>query len=310
VSIAAVESVEVNGLRLGYRELGSGPAVLLLHGWPSSSHLYREVMVPVARTNRALALDLPGFGASDKPLDVHYDFEFFAGALDGFLDALGVDVVALALHDMGGPIGVRWALDRPGRATGIALLNTLLYPDFSPFIAEFVKALGTPEGREYWTGAAGLQATVRLGLADPSNATAELVTAFTEPFATAASRLALAKAGTGLPLRGYADIAARLKTMTIPVRMVYGVHDRILPDIARTVARVQRDIPHAEVIALGNCGHFLQEEAGERVGELLAEFFAATTARSTPAPGRRATRVRTAARSRGPESRGPWSRTG
>jgi haloalkane dehalogenase len=55
------------GTRLGYREMGAGPAVLLVHGWPTSSFLWREVMPTIAETNRVLAIDLPGFGASDKP---------------------------------------------------------------------------------------------------------------------------------------------------------------------------------------------------------------------------------------------------
>jgi pimeloyl-ACP methyl ester carboxylesterase len=62
--------------------------------------------------------------------------------------------------------------------------------------------------------------------------------------------------------------------MTMPVRLVYGEQDRILPDIAETMARVQKDLPQAIVTALPGCGHFLQEEAPEEIGELLASFFA------------------------------------
>ena len=59
--------------------------------------------------NRVVAPDLPGFGASDKPVGVSYDFDFFERALDGFLAALGIDQVGLAVHDLGGPIGLHWA---------------------------------------------------------------------------------------------------------------------------------------------------------------------------------------------------------
>ena len=65
-----------------------------------------------------------------------------------------------------------------------------------------------------------------------------------------------------------------LPSVQAPVRVIYGEQDRILPDIADTVARIQRDVPHAVVTALPDCGHFLQEEAGPQIGELLAEFFA------------------------------------
>ena len=72
-----------------------------------------------------IALDLPGFGASEKPLGTHYGFELFERAIDDFLAALEIDEVGLAVHDLGGPIGVHWALGRPERVTKLAVLNTL-----------------------------------------------------------------------------------------------------------------------------------------------------------------------------------------
>jgi len=78
-----------DGLTVGYRELGSGPPVLLLHGWPTSSWLWRRVMPRLAEENRVVALDLPGFGASAKALDVRYDFDLFEHAIDGAIGAPG-----------------------------------------------------------------------------------------------------------------------------------------------------------------------------------------------------------------------------
>jgi pimeloyl-ACP methyl ester carboxylesterase len=115
------KQVRVDGLTLAYREAGEGPPVLLLHGWPTSSFPWREVMVPIAGANRVIALDLPGFGASDKPLDVRYNFAFFGRALDLFLARLGIDDLGLAVHDLGGPIGLHWLLNRPRRVTKLAL---------------------------------------------------------------------------------------------------------------------------------------------------------------------------------------------
>ncbi len=67
-------------------------------------------MPPIAAANRVVALDLPGFGGSSKPLDASYDFGFFGRALEGFLDALGIERLGLAVHDLGGPVGLYWAL--------------------------------------------------------------------------------------------------------------------------------------------------------------------------------------------------------
>ena len=269
-----LDRVHAGDLELAYRELGSGPPVLLLHGWPTSSFLWRDVMPAIARRNRVLALDLPGFGGSDKPLETRYDFEFFTRAIDGFLAAAGVDRVAIAGHDLGGPIAVRWALDNPERVTHVALLNTLLYPDFDPTVMEFVTTLANPDTRGELTSVAGLESVMRLGLADEASLTNEVLAGVVDPFADEDSRVALAKAGIELQPDGFADLSRRLSELSVPVRVVYGEQDRVLPDVAETMARVKRDVPQAEVTAIPTAGHFVQEEAGGEVGDLLAAFFA------------------------------------
>jgi pimeloyl-ACP methyl ester carboxylesterase len=273
MSVATLEQVTIDGLTIAYRELGDGPPVLLIHGWPTSSYLWRDVMPPLARTNRVVALDLPAFGGSDKPLDVRYGFGFFLRILDGFADALDLAETGLAVHDIGGPIGVHWALDRPGRVNAIAILNTLLYPEFDPTTIEFVKELATPELRARRTSAAGLTEVLRLGFAEQSNAPDETIAALIEPFASEDAQIALAKAGIELSPKGFAEIATRLSTLEMPVRVIYGEQDRILPDVATTFARLERDVPQAISTVLP-CGHFAPLEAGAEIGEMFAEFFA------------------------------------
>jgi haloalkane dehalogenase len=268
-------TVDAAGLRLAYREQGSGSPVLLLHGWPTSSHLWRNVMPPIAEANRAIALDLPGFGASDKPPDAAYDFEFFGRALDDFLAAIDVHELAIAVHDLGGPVGLHWALHHPERVTKVALLNTLVYPEFSEAVLIFIRACSDPELRRQLTSPAGLEAAMKLGVADETRVTADVVAAVQAPFATEDSRRALAAAGIGLQPEGFAEIARLLPSLDIPVRVIYGEQDRILPDIAETMARVKSDVPHAEITSLPGCGHFLQEEEPREIGEQLARFFAA-----------------------------------
>ena len=271
----AIDSVEVGGLRLAYRELGDGPAALMLHGWPTSSYLWRDVMPPLAAAGlRAVALDLPGYGGSSKPPESSYDFAMYDSAIDGFLDALGIDAAALVVHDIGGPVGVHWAIGRPERVTGVALLNTLLYPEFDEMAVKFVETLSTPGPREQLTSPAGLEFSMKFGLADESKLTPETLAAVLEPFETDDDRRALAAAGIGLDPSGFEEIASRLAEALAgkPVRIVYGEQDRILPTVAETMARVRRDLPQAEITALPDAGHFLQEEAGPAIGELLAEF--------------------------------------
>jgi pimeloyl-ACP methyl ester carboxylesterase len=273
MSATAIKTVQVEGLRLAYRELGDGPPVLLLHGWPTSSFLWRAVMAPMARANRVVALDLPGFGASDKPVGIRYSFDFFGRALDLFLAHLGIDRLGLAVHDLGGPVGLHWMLDHPGRVAKLALLNTLVYPEFSEAVKEFVRACATPELREKLTSPSGLESVMRDGFAHPAKLSGEVLAAVLEPFRTAEARQALADAGIGVSRKGFARIARELPTLRVPVRVVYGARDRLLPDVADTMARVKHDLPRTDVTVLPDCGHFLQEEAPATVGELLARFF-------------------------------------
>lgn len=261
---------------LAYRELGprhgdAGPAALLLRGWPTSSYLWRNVMPPIAAQHRVLALDLPGFGGSVKPPRGRYHFADMEAAIDGFLAAVGEERVAIVGHDIGGPIAAHWALRHPERTTALVLLNTLLYPDFDPTVFEFVAALTTPERRDQLTSPAGLAEFMRAGVADPARLADDVIAAVVAPFVAEDDRRALARAGIGLEPAGFVEIARGLPSLQIPVGAVYGAQDRILPDVAKTMTRLQRDVPHATVTALANCGHFLQEDDPAEVGRLLAD---------------------------------------
>jgi haloalkane dehalogenase len=141
---------------------------------------------------------------------------------------------------------------------------------------KFVETLSTPGPREQLVSPAGLEFSMRFGLADESNLTPETLAAVVEPFGTDAERQSLADAGIGLDPAGFEEIARLLPQALagIPVRIVYGEQDRILPTVAETMARVKRDLPQAEVSTLPEAGHFLQEEAGPEIGRLLAAFLA------------------------------------
>lgn len=269
-----LQPLDAAGLRLAYRQAGEGPAVLLLHGWPTSSYLWRSAMGPLAQHHRVVALDLPGFGASAKPVDVRYDFAFFDRVFDEALDALEIDSVSLVVHDFGGPVGLHWAMGRPQRVRSLALLNTLVYPELCDETVEFARTLLDPKRRETLTSDEALIDLMRDGVADPARMTDEVLAAVTAPFQTPDDRLALALVGCGLRRRGLADIARWLPTVSVPVRVIYGEQDRLLPDVAQTMARVAADVPHADVTVLPDCGHFLQEDAPDRVGRLLADFVA------------------------------------
>ncbi len=265
--------VNVDGLNVHYRSAGAGEPVLLLHGFPTSSFLWRHVAPHIAHTNRVIALDLPGFGQSDKPLDVSYSFRFFEQFLSSFLEALELETISLVVHDLGGPIGLYWACQHPDRVRKLALLNTLVYPEFSWAVILFVLAVRLPGLRSILSSPWGLRAALKIGIHDKTKITPEALAAVQAPFESQDARRALIKAGSNLHPNGFRDIAHQLPEFKIPVRAIYGEHDRILPDVAKTLQRVARDLPQTVVSALPDCSHFLQEECPDEVGRLLADFF-------------------------------------
>ena len=275
-------TLDVDGLTVAYADEGDGPPLLLLHGWPTSSFLYRRITPVLAEHHRVVVPDLPGFGASSKPVDRRYSFALFAGVLDALVDRLGLDELGLVVHDLGGPIGVHWALHRPGRVSRLAVLNTTLYPEFDPSVVEFVSRLLDEERREELVSDDGLREILRSGVSDPDALPADALDGTTAPFRTADDRRALAAAGVGLHPGGFAAIARLLPGLTIPVLGLHGTDDRILPDVADTFARIRRDVPHAEIEALPGAGHFLQEEVPGAIAARLVAFFGPPPARTLP----------------------------
>jgi len=153
-----------------------------------------------------LALDPPGFGRSSKPLK-GYDFAFFDRVLDGFLEATGIEKVALATHDLGGPIALHWGCtDKSGYPP--LPLNTLVYPEYAPSAIDFVRGLMSPERRKVMTCPEGLAESMRAGVADGSTPGHDVIAAVQAPFASEDARLALAAAGIGLRANVFGDRSA------------------------------------------------------------------------------------------------------
>lgn len=268
--------IQASSLRLHYLEEGEGDPVMLLHGFPTSSYLYRNIIPVLAETHRAIAPDLPGYGLSDKPVDQRYDYAFFDRTLESFCDAVGLDRVSLVVHDLGGPVGLHWAVRNPNRIERLVILNTLVYPQTSWAVKAFLLALRLPMVRDYVVSPKGIVGAMKVGVVHKSRLNREILTPYTAPFEDASARSALMKAGSGLSVKGLAEVAEKLPSLGVPVRLIYGEQDRILPDIAKTMRRLQRDLPAAALTSLPEAGHFLQEDAPARVATWIADFLAAT----------------------------------
>ena len=257
--------------RLHYVEQGEGPPLLLLHGWPTHAGLYRHVLPTVARTRRAIALDLFGFGQSDKPTDVSYSFRFWDQVLDEATEALGIEQTGLVVHDLGGPIGLHWAVRRVPRIRELVLLNTLVFPEMSPAVVAFVAGTKLPGLRHLLRSDPGIHWAMRFGV---QRKQAIDVGLYSAPYRSRADRKALVKTGHALHPKGFETIADGIGAFTCPTLLAWGTEDRILPQVSHTMARVKARLPHAQMHPIPDCGHFLQEDRPEALAEAFAAFFA------------------------------------
>ena len=127
------KTVQVDGLNIFYRESGNRnrPTILLLHGFPTSSHMYRNLMVDLSDSYHLLAPDYPGYGNSDQPpmKDFDYTFDNLAKVVEGFLDAVGVEKFSLYLMDYGAPVGFRIAAKYPERVEALIIQNGNAYEE-------------------------------------------------------------------------------------------------------------------------------------------------------------------------------------
>ncbi|MGV6847433.1 MAG: alpha/beta fold hydrolase [Marinibacterium sp.] len=147
-----MQSETIEGLSIAYREAGdpANPTVLLLHGFPTSSHMFRNLIPELAESYHVIAPDYPGFGASDMPdaASYEYGFENAAQIVTQLLDAKAVDTYAVYLMDYGAPVGYRMFANDPGRVTGFIIQNGNAYEEGLREFWDPIKAYWADPGAE------------------------------------------------------------------------------------------------------------------------------------------------------------------
>jgi pimeloyl-ACP methyl ester carboxylesterase len=284
-------SVPVDGTRVFYREAGdpAAPAVLLLHGFPTSSHMFRALIPDLAAAYHVIAPDLPGFGFSDAPprSAFAYTFDHLAQVIDRFTETLALDRFALYVFDYGAPVGFRLALAHPERVTALISQNGNAYEDglsaaWNPLQAYWrdptpahraaLRAFLNPEATrfQYLHGVADPELVApesftldQLFLDRPGNAEIQL-----DLFGDYASNVKL-----------YPSFQAYLRTHRPPTLVVWGQHDPFFLPAGAEAFR--RDNPAAEVHLLP-AGHFALETHAGEVARLIRDFLARVLAPRAP----------------------------
>lgn len=267
------ETVSVNGMRIFYREAGAGEPILLLHGNPNSSYLWRKLIPRLARFGRAVAPDHYGFGKSDKPADADYSVPGYARYLEGFAAALGLDRLHLVVHDFGGPFGLGFAIAHPHRIRSLVIMNTIFYSDYEWH--PLAKIWRTPEAGEQWMAGWTRERFIkgRLGaLKHPENLTPADLDAYYEPIADPAMRTAVLNLYRNTTPSEHPEWEAGLKRLRVPALIIWGRQDPYIP--LETAERFHRDLEGSSLFILDDAGHFVQEDKPEEVAQLVESFYA------------------------------------
>lgn len=278
-------TVEIDGVSIFYRETGpaDAPVLLLLHGFPTSSHMYRDLMLRLGGDYRVIAPDYPGFGHSEAPDRAGFDYTFdrYAALMAGLTDALGLDRYALYVMDYGAPVGFRLATARPDRVSALIVQNGNAYDEG---LGDFWKPI-----QSYWASdaEADREALRWLTSADatrwqyqngvPADRTDRL-----SPDAWMMDQAGLDRPGnqdiqldlfrdyrTNPPL--YAGWQAWMRDRKPPTLVLWGAKDEIF--LVAGAETYRRDNPDAEIHTF-DTGHFALESHGAEIADTISEFLA------------------------------------
>mgnify|MGYP001281067373 FL=1 len=256
--------VAVHGLHVFAITTGGGRDVVLVHGNPASTYTWRKLIPGLAQRYRVHALDLPGFGFSDKPADAPYDAAWLADALLGYLDAARVPRAVLVGNSMGGEVVTELAIAHPERVSALVLLGAAGLPEAEvETVPLLYRLLGWPIVGRVLRAVPSRRFTgdgLRHAVYDPATITAEDVDAYDAPLRTAGGLNAfVARLGRRTP----ATRAERVATIAAPALVVTGDTDRLIPPA--TARRYQELIPASQLLVLEKTGHLPQEECPERM---------------------------------------------
>jgi haloalkane dehalogenase len=267
---------EVDGLRLHYLDEGSGPPVVCFHGEPTWAYLYRRIAPPLVEAGRRVVCpDLAGFGRSDKPTDRRwYTYDRHVDVVSALLDLLDLKGAVVVVHDWGGPIGLRWAVENSDRVSALVILNTGLYVGY---IGEaFMQWRRFAESNPDLPVGMVLQGGTKTQLPD------DVVAAYEAPFPTPESKAGAAQFPLLVPLGdgdpGAAEMVAvreELRRWDKPVLVAFSDSDPIFPyPVAGEL--FTGAIPTAgEQRRIEGAAHFLTEDAGEQIAAEIVGFLGA-----------------------------------
>jgi len=267
--------LDLDGHRLHYVDEGSGPALLLLHGNPTWSFLYRDLIALLRPRFRCIALDYPGFGLSRAASGYDYLPASHARVVDGFVGALGLAGFSVMVQDWGGPIGLWVASQHAADVRGLVIGNTWAWPiDGDPHFERFSKMMGGAVGRfaiRYVN--AFVNVMIPMGV-KRKKLSPQVMAAYRNPFPTPDSRLPTSVFPR--EIRGssafLAEVQSGLAALTnTPALILWG--DRDIAFRPKERERFESAFPRHRTVLLPGAGHYIQEDAPEEIAAAISGWW-------------------------------------
>lgn len=275
--------VEILGSRMHYVEHGEGDPVLFLHGNPTWSYLWRNVIPPLSRRARCIALDLAGFGKSDKP-DIEYRFFDHTRYVEAFIEAMGLKNLTLVLHDWGSALGFYYAMRNEANLKGMAFMEAIFMPfdweEFPEEVRDVFKAFRTPQvGWDMIVNKNLFIEEILFSKGVIRDLSEREKEAYMEPFRDPVSRKPIWRWPNEIPIEGEPRDVGRyvnayknwLQGTEIPKLLLYATPGALVPESLVDWCRAK--LKNLSIAHLGEGVHYLQEDNPHKIGSAIAEWY-------------------------------------
>jgi pimeloyl-ACP methyl ester carboxylesterase len=262
-------------VRLWVEERGHGKPLLLIHGLGANTYTWRKLVPALARTHRVIAVDLKGFGRSDKPFDNAYGALHQAALLKTLILRRGLTDITLIGHSLGGGVALALAYDlsrsRPGTVRKLVLISSIAYrQELPPSLALLQVPVVAQIGAFVVPAEIQVYQALQEAYYSPAKVTQDQVQAYATPLYRPAARYALLKTVEQIVPANLSRLVALYPTIRQPALLIWCTEDRIVPFWIGQ--RLARDLPNSRISIMRGCGHIPQEEVGARTLALIRRF--------------------------------------
>ncbi len=274
--------VDIHGSQMHYIEEGSGDPILFLHGNPTSSYLWRNIIPYLSKSGRCIAPDLIGFGKSDNP-DIEYRFFDHVNYVESFIEKMGLQNITLVIHDWGSGLGFHYAMRHESNIKGIAFMEAILMPmkwlDFPFKFRMGFKLFRTPGIGWFMIGIMNGFVEQILPQATVRNLSKEEMDHYRKPFRTIRSRRPVWRWPNEIPIEGKpTDVTEaveryreRLQKSEVPKLLFHAKPGGLIPK--SVVAWCKQNLKNLKTVDIGQGIHYLQEDNPHLIGKELAEWY-------------------------------------